>query len=191
MLAEAAAPLSPESARVAVAEGMASGLLVVPHAVDNVVLLTQTCDLQYTTPEEHRCLVAPVMRVTRQKAHEAWRGRRPGLAGLPWVDDSSVADLSRITAIERSILLGAPSRGRPRNQRERFHFAETVSRYLTRPALPDPINEVLSPFVKRLAEKHDRNSAEGRCVYKVMEIRLEATPDIVPRRACPQCTDAP
>src|SRR5262249_22050078 len=58
VLAEAAAPLSPESARVAVAEGMASGLLVVPHAVDNVILLTQTCDLQYTTPEEHRCLVA-------------------------------------------------------------------------------------------------------------------------------------
>jgi hypothetical protein len=53
-----------------------------------------------------------------------------------------------------------------------------VSRYLTRPALPDPINEVLSPFVKRLAEKHDRNSAEGRCTYKVMDLRLEATPDL-------------
>jgi hypothetical protein len=121
VLAEAAAPLSAESARLAATEGMTSGLLVVPHAIDNVVLLTQTCDLQYTTAEEHRCLVAPVMRVTRQWAHEAWRGRRLGLAGLPWVDDSSVADLSRVTTIERSILLDAPSRGRPRTSRHEQH----------------------------------------------------------------------
>ena len=68
--------------------------------------------------------------------------------------------------------------GRPRTLREQLHFAETISRYLTRPALPDPVNEVLSPFVKRIAEKHDRESAEGRCAHKVSELRVEATPDI-------------
>ena len=68
--------------------------------------------------------------------------------------------------------------GRPRTLREQLHFAETISRYLTRPALPDPVNEVLAPFVKRIAEKHDRESAEGRCAHKVSELRVEATPDI-------------
>ena len=81
VLAEAAAPLSPESARVAATEGMTTGLLAVPHAVDNIVLLTQTCDLQYTTAEEYLCQVAPVMRVTPQRAHEAWRGRHWPSAG--------------------------------------------------------------------------------------------------------------
>jgi hypothetical protein len=56
--------------------------------------------------------------------------------------------------------------------------AKFISRYLTRPALPDPINEVLSPFVKRVGNKHDKKSPEGRCLYKVSELRLEATPDI-------------
>ena len=37
---------------------------------------------------------------------------------------------------------------------------------------------MLSPFVKRIAEKHDRESAEGRCAHKVSELRVEATPDI-------------
>jgi hypothetical protein len=178
VLAEASAPLSPEAADIAAADGIASGLIAVPYAVDEVVLLTQTCDLQYTTPDEHRCLVAPVMRVAETVAHEALRGKRPGLAGLPWMNSSAVADLSRITTVERSVVVGAVSRGRPRTPAERFHFSETIYRYLTRPALPDPINMVLAPFVKRIAEKHDKQSAEGRCAHKVSELRLEATPDI-------------
>lgn len=64
------------------------------------------------------------------------------------------------------MLVGVVSRGRPRTPSERFHFAETISRYLTRPALPDPINAVLLPFVKRIAEKHDKQSAEGRCAHR-------------------------
>lgn len=178
VLADASAPLSAAAAEIAAAEGAEGGIIVVPHVVDEVVLLTQTCDLQLTTFNEHRCLVAPVMHMSEQVAHEALRGRRPGLAGLPWVGLAAVADLSRITTVERSVLVEAVSRGRPRTQPERLHFAETIGRYLTRPALPDPVNEVLAPFVKRIAEKHDRQSAEGRCAHKVSELRLEATPDI-------------
>jgi hypothetical protein len=178
VLADASAPLSAEAADIAVSAGTGSGLIVVPHAVDDVVLLTQTCDLQFTTPAEHRCLVAAVMHVPEKFAYEALRGRRLGFAGLPWVGLTAVADLSRVTTVERSVLVGAVSRGRPRTLREQLHFAETISRYLTRPALPDPVNEVLAPFVRRIAEKHGRESAEGRCAHKVSELRVEATPDI-------------
>jgi hypothetical protein len=178
VLAEASAPLSIEAADVAAAEGTDSGLIVVPHAVDDVVLLTQTCDLQRTTTEEHRCLVAPMMHMSEQFAYEALRGRRPGFAALPWIAPTAVADLSRVTAVERSVLVGAASRGSPRNPEERLHFAETIGRYLARPALPDAVNDVLAPFVKRIADKHDRRSAEGRCAHTVAELRIEATPDL-------------
>jgi hypothetical protein len=178
VLADAAMPLSVEAEQVAAVEDATTGMIVVPYPVDDVVLLTQTCDLQFTTREEYRCFVAPVTQVSRQRAYEALRGRRPGLAALPWINETSVADLSRITAVERSLLIDVASRGRPRTPTEQFHFAETVSRYLTRPALPDSINEVLAPFVKRIAERHDRDSPEGRCAYKVSEMRVEATPDL-------------
>lgn len=178
VLADAAAPLSREAADLARRDGITNGLIIVPQATDDVVLLTQTCDLQFTTADEHRCLVAPMMMVPERFAYEARRGRRPGFAALPWVSQAAVADLSRVTTVERSVLTGAVSRGRPQTPAERFHFAETISRYLTRPALPEPINEVLSPFVRRLAEKHDKKSAEGRCAHAVSELRLEATPDI-------------
>ena len=68
-LAEASAPLSEEASRIAV-EGSV-GLIVVPTSVDNVVLLTQTCDLQATTEREFTCLVAPVFNYSQQFAHEA------------------------------------------------------------------------------------------------------------------------
>lgn len=178
VLADAAAPLSPAAAQVSAVEGVDAGIIVVPYAVDDVVLLTQTCDLQRTTSDDYRCLVAPLVRVTTTRAREALRGRRPGLAGLPWIDGESVADLSRITTVERSLVVGARSRGRPRNSMERLHFAETVSRYITRPALPDPVNEALEPLVRRIAEKHDRQSPEGRCANTVAELRVEASPDI-------------
>lgn len=145
VVGDAAAPMSDEMA-VAVAEsGVAEGLVVAPHVVDDVVLLTQTCDLQETMSEEYVCQVAPVRQVSAQLAREALRGRRPRLIGLPWHGDGSVAELSLITTIERSLLVDAPSRSRPRTPRERLHFANGVSRYLTRPAFPDAFNAVLKP----------------------------------------------
>jgi len=98
--------------------------------------------------------------------------------GLPWRSDGAVADLSLITTIERSLLVDAPRRARPRTPRERLHFANAVSRYLTRPALPDHVNMVLKPFLERISKRYDKNSAEGRCLHKVAEFRLEASPDL-------------
>jgi hypothetical protein len=82
VVADAAAPLSPEAIEVVTAEGIATGLITVPNSVDEVVLLTQTCDLQFTTPDEHRGLVAPVMRVQADPGTgPARHGLRRGVSG--------------------------------------------------------------------------------------------------------------
>lgn len=178
VIGDAAMPMSAEVATAAADSGITDGLVLAPHVVDDVVLLTQTCDLQETTAEERLCIVAPVRRVAAAIARQALRGRLPRLVALPWLDEESVADLSLITTVERAVLVGAASRGRPDTPDERLHFADAVARYLTRPALPDHINNVLVPFLKRIKDKHDRDSPEGHCLEKVAEFRLEATPDI-------------
>lgn len=53
-----------------------------------------------------------------------------------------------------------------------------MARYITRPALPNHINDVLVPFLERVKEKHDKQSPEGHCFDKVAEFRLEAAPNI-------------
>jgi len=178
VIGDAASPLSDEVAAAAADSGMTEGLVIAPHAVDDIVLVTQTCDLQLTTSEENACLVAPVRRVEPEIARQALRGRLPRLAGLPWLDDQSVADLSLITTVERSVLVGAESRGGPHTPEQRLHFADAVARYITRPALPNHINDVLVPFLKRVKDKHDKESPEGHCFDNLAEFRLEASPDI-------------
>ena len=155
------------------------GLVVVPHPVDFVVLLTQTCDLQRTDRESYLCQVAPVVAgVDEGFAHQVARGRRPGWVYLPWHDRLSVGDLSRITTLERSVIVGAEGCGRPRTPTERLHFAESVSRHLTRIAFPDTVSQVLAPALERMRDRHDRQSPEGHCLSRVGSLRLEAAPDL-------------
>lgn len=176
VLALAEWPLG-ELSREAAVEQNAEGIFGVPHPVDSVVLLTQTCDLIRTSADTPYCQVAPIVDASAAFAYEALRGLRPGWAGLPWVSSTAIADLARITTLERSLLVGMESLGRPWNQQERFHFADTVARHLTRPALPDAVSETLRPFLKRMKEKHDRQSQEGRCIEQIRTIRIEASPD--------------
>lgn len=177
VVADAAWPLDDVSAEVS-AELGASGMVVVPEPVDIVVLLTQTCDLQTTTAEERYCQVAPVLDRGPSFARETSRGRRPGWVALPWYGETAVAELSRITTVERSVIVDVRSLGRPNTPRERLHFAEAVSRHFTRPALPDAVVEVLRPFLARMKERHDRQSDEGRCIEQIATLRLEATSDL-------------
>lgn len=178
VVGDAASPLSEEVRVAAEDSGTTAGLVIAPQVVDDIVLLTQTCDLQQTTAQERLCLVAPVVRVEPQIARQALRGRRPRFVAVPWLDEQSVADLSLITTVERSVLVGAESRGRPESSEERLRFADAVARYLTRPALPNGVVEVLAPFLVRIKDKHDKSSEEGRCLDKVAEFRVEAVPDI-------------
>ena len=176
VVADGSWPLSDLAAAQADAE--ANGLIAVPHPVDLVVLLTQTCDLQRTYTDAYLCQVAPVVESDTTFATQVARGRRPGWVALPWLDAISVGDLSRITTLERSVLVGAESLGRPNTPAERLRFAESVSRHLTRVALPDTIVLALAPMLERMRDRHDRQSPEGQCISAVASIRLEAVPNM-------------
>jgi hypothetical protein len=155
------------------------GLVLVPEAIDLGVLLTQTCDLQRTTLGTPFCQLAPVIEADPGFVREVSRGRRPGYVWLPWHNpETAIGDLSRITTVERSLLVSTPRLGHPRTTIESLHFAESVSRHFTRAAIPDPVSEVLRPFLSRMKERHDRQSPEGRCIAKVANLRLEGVPDL-------------
>lgn len=179
VLADGEWPLSDLSAAAA-AQVSSQGVIVVPEPVDVVVLLTQTCDLQKTNSEARLCQLAPIVDRGETFAREAQRGRRPGWVAVPWHSAASVVDLARITSVERSLIIGATSLGRPTTPREQLHFTETLSRHFTRVALPDPVCDVLAPFLKRMKEKHGRQSSEGRCITIIPTggLRIEATPGL-------------
>jgi hypothetical protein len=177
VLADAEWPLDAASADAAAAQNN-EGVAVVGRAADIFVLLTQTCDLQHTDEESYLCQIAPVFECAPELAHSVERGRRPGLAAVPWFSDGHVADLALITTVERSLIVEKPSLARPQTAQERLHFAEAVSRHFTRAALPDPVCLVLAPFLERIKEKQGRKSEEGQCIQRIATLRVEASPDL-------------
>jgi hypothetical protein len=179
-LADGRWPLTAEAKSAA--DTVRSDLLIVPVAVDFVAVLTQTCDLQRTTEEDAFCQVAPVLTVTEQMANEVARGWRPRYVAIPWFNASAVADLGRVTTVERSLLVDAQSVGRPGDPATRFHLAEMIGRHTSRAALPDSVSEAVRPILARMKSKNDKQSSEGRCVRLLASIRAEARPhfDAVP-----------
>ncbi len=178
VLADAAAPMDELSLAVQQEIRVDTGLITVPHPVDQVAMLTQTCDLQETTDEEHHCQVAPVLTRHPTFVREASRGHRPGYAALPWIGDDRVVDLSRITTLERAVVVDKPTVGRPRTSQERLDFAEAVNRHLTRVALEPEIVAVLHPFLRKIKARAGKDGDEGRCLGHVEEFRLEADPGL-------------
>jgi len=180
VLADAEWPLSKSSAAAAETLNQSEGVILVPEAVDLAVILTQTCDLQETDEDARLCQLAPLVERDSAFANEAQRGRRPGWAAVPWYSDTHVADLSRLTSVERSLIIGAESFGRPETVQEQAHFADSVSRHFTRVALANSICDVLAPFLKRMKERHDRVSDEGRCISMIPlgGIRVEGDPSL-------------
>ena len=179
VIADAAHPLCQSSVDCADREAVSEGIIAVPQDnVEQVVVISQTCDLQETTADEYRCLVAPVVVVGPAVAEDALRGRRPNYAALPWLDGESVADLTLVTTVERSVLIGARSIARPVTPHDRTHFATCLARSLARPALPNHIGVLLGPFAARIRERYDRNSDEGQCLQQVLSVRLQAKPDL-------------
>lgn len=178
-LADARWPLTEVAVAAAAVEAdVSSGTIIVPDACDAAVMLTQTCDLQRTSTTSPFCQVAPLIEVPPPFVNEVIRGRRPGYVAVPWFGvEGRVADLSRLTTLERSLLVDVKVLATPRSAGEAYHFAECVSRHFTRVALPDAVSEVLSEFLKRIKERNDKNSIEGECIRKVIAFRVEGRPD--------------
>jgi hypothetical protein len=176
VVADAKLPLHESSIERQEELGVEDGLIMVGHPTDQIVMVTQTCDLQRTTENEYTCQVAPVLKAEPGYFREVARGRRPGFAAVPWLGEYRVADLSRITTVERTVVFEQASAGRPRTTDEELDFAEAITRHFARIALSNEVNQVLSPFVDRVKEKEGKNSDEGRCIEQLYEIRLEADP---------------
>jgi hypothetical protein len=184
LIADLERPLSGAAIEESAAGG--TGIQVVPVAAPRVVLLTQTCDLQRTATGQLFAIVAVVEERDPTDASRAWRGNLPRLAGLPWLSPTAVADLSNVTTIERSLLIGTQRIATP-DAHQRAQFSEILGRFYHRPAIPDQVIKALEPLQTKAKDKHDSpESAVGRRFNDLYEIRILLEPDV--DDPCPDVT---
>ena len=105
------------------------------------------------------------------------KGRRPNYAFVPGVSaERLVADLDRVMTVEKAVVLQWTRRAGCTNDHESRILAKALARKRERPAFPDDFTPFVSKLQKRLIEKHEKDSDEGRALRALREIRVSASP---------------
>lgn len=141
-------------------------------------ILTQSCDLARHHEARPFVEVAPLVELSEQDWRSAARGRLPRYAVVPGLKDQRLAaDLDRVMTMEKAVVARWSRVPGCQSDEERRAFGLALARKRSRIAFPDAFVELVGPFQKRLVEKHDKQTDEGRALRSLREIRVRAAPD--------------
>lgn len=165
----------PLSEAAAQAEG--EGIQALTSEVSGLVVVTQTCDIVRSCTTRPYLEVAPLMQVSEEDFLTAQRGRRPAHATLPSLEKARlVADLDRVMTIEKAIVVTWKRTAGYSEDADGRAFAQALARKRVRFAFPDDFTVFAKKLQGRLADKHDKNTDEGRGLRALREIRVHASP---------------
>jgi hypothetical protein len=159
------------------AEAADEGLQAVTSEVAGLAVVTQTCDVVRTCVTRPYVEVSPLVRVGADDLSAIQRGRRPALATLPALLASGLAvDLDRVMTVEKSVVASWTRTPGYIADVDARTFAQALARKRLRFAFPDDFTELAKKLHGRLADKHEKNTDEGRGLRALREIRVQATP---------------
>jgi hypothetical protein len=154
-----------------------AGADLAERQVPGFVVVTQTCDIVRSCAERPYVEICPLVEVDDRKLHEIQRGHRPAYGFLALIASRKlVADLDRVMTVEKPVVAcwkRTPGWG---TDVEARHFVQALARKRVRFAFPDDFTVFVRKLLKRLEEKHDRDSIEGRALRGLREIRVNAAP---------------
>ena len=142
-----------------------------------LVVVKQTCDVVRSCTERPYVEVCPLVEVDDGRLREIQRGRRPSYAFVPLVAERKLAaDLDRVMTVEKPLVATWERTPGWTTDAEARAFAPALARKRVRFAFPDDFTKLVRKLQKRLEEKHDRESVEGRALGALREIRVSAAP---------------
>lgn len=146
------------------------GDVILDHPDGPLVIVSRTCDI--VRPPTERPVVHCAALV-RDVGIQARRWRRPRYAPLPSYDDGNwFSDFDTITAIGKESLNGcARERGVTGESKQR-RFRRQVGRYFSKPSHEIFVEETIRPIVERFGDKHTKQSAEGRLIEQIVDVRV-------------------
>lgn len=167
-----ACPLT-DDARAVAAEG---GELI-STAVRGYAVVTQTCDIVRACLDRPFIEIVPLVEVSPTVLREVQRGRRPMYAYIPGVAEQGlVTDLERVMTVEKAVVAQWQRVQGCRDDVQARALAQALARKRVRFAFPDDFTGFADRLSRRLQERHDRQSDEGRALRTLHEIRVHASP---------------
>lgn len=143
--------------------------------VAGLVIVTQSCDIVRSCTERPYVEVCPLVAVEPGRMREIERGHRPAYAFLPLLAERGlVADLDRVMTIEKPTVAKWHRVPGLSGDAEARAFSLALARKRVRFAFPDDFAAFVRNLQNRIADKHHKNSAEGRALRALREIRVQA-----------------
>ena len=150
---------------------------IIEEDVLGLVVVTQTCDIVRSCTTRPFVEVSPIVKVSNEALHDIRAGRRPGYAFIPALaGDALVADLERTMTVTKNLLASWTRVSGCETDDEIRAFSRCLQRKRGRFAFPDDFNAMATKLLKRLREKHDRQTKEGEALRRLREIRVTAYP---------------
>jgi hypothetical protein len=153
------------------------GVDLAEQEVQGFVVVTQTCDVVRSCAERPFVELCPLVEVDDDRLCEIQRGRRPAYAFVPLLSAHRlVAHLDRVMTVEKPLLAMWQRTPGWSTDVEARAFALALSRKRVRFAFPDDFTAFAKRLQSRIADKHERNTDEGRGLRALREIRVLASP---------------
>jgi hypothetical protein len=143
------------------------------YEVPGFALITQTCDVL----RRDEVQIAALIPVTTDELELTRRRRKPRFAYLPQLaPHKMVVDLDRVMTVQKVVLAGAERLDWALTDGERRLFADALARHKERFAFPNDFVDAMQPLRRRLDDKKNKDSAEGRLIRAASELRVAASP---------------
>lgn len=158
-------------------DGDGEGPQALTYPVEGLALVTQTCDVVRSCVERPYTEFSPLVEVTGDVLQDIKRGRRPAYAFLPVLANRRlVVDLDRVMTVEKSLVATWTRTPGWSTDAESREFARALARKRVRFAFPDDFTGFVKRLCRRFTDKHEKDTAEGRGLRALREIRIQAAP---------------
>lgn len=145
--------------------------------VRGFAIVTQTCDIVRKCVDRPFVEVAPLVEVEKQRLYEIKKGRRPQYAYIQGVAEHRlVADLDRVMTVEKAVVSEWKRTPGCQNYQDTRSLRQALARKRIRFAFPDDFTLFASKLQRRMQEKHEKETSEGKALRSLREIRVRAEP---------------
>jgi hypothetical protein len=174
--ADAARPLSASAQKTVSADD--SGLTVIETDEVGFVILTQTCDVVRSCADRPFLELAPLVLAPAPLIEEARRLKRASLAYHPAAARHGLlVDLDRTMTVEKAVVADIDHERGLATDDEMVAFQQALASKRARFAFSNEFVAACTKFAKRMKDRAGKQTAEGRHVDALDEIRVAASPN--------------
>jgi hypothetical protein len=147
--------------------------IIIADALHGVVVLTQSCDLIRPQEVKPYVQVAALVLVEKDEMERVKAGHAPARVHIEeLVAAGLVVDLDIVATVDKENVVKWKRCGGCAGDEEQRRFAAALARHRQRFAFPDAFNDLVKPVRRWVEDKRKANSANGRLVNAIREIRV-------------------